>query len=401
MNKILIFTPHFYPENQIINDLVFDLKDEFSFIVITSFPNYPNRKLFEKYKPWKHSISREFKNVTIIRLPVIYRKGNNLIFLFLNYVSYVISSIFITPFLFFFKFNSIFVFLTSPFSITISPLILNFLKKTPTSIWVLDLWPETLEAFHFPLKKCIINFIHKFTQVFYSRCKNIFISSEGFAKSSSLVKFKNKIFFIPQWYRKVEPSPKNNLKIKIKKEKNDFIVLFAGNLGKAQNLKNIFFAIKEMKSDKNVKWIFLGDGSEKNWLENKIRNERIQNVFFFGHVPINETEEYYQLADANLISLIDSYAINFVLPAKLQHCLGYGKPILSFSTGELSSFVDKNKIGLSANSDDYMKLCSNIIKLSNFSKKDLELININCTKLVNNTFNKDLIISNIKNKALY
>lgn len=400
MKKILIFTPHFYPETQIINDLIFDLNNEFKFTIITSFPNYPDRKLFKKYKPWLHSISRQFKNVTIVRLPVIYRKGNNRFFLFCNYVSYIFSSLLITPFLFFFNFHKIFVFLTSPFSITISPLILKFFKKTPMSIWVLDLWPETLEAFNFPLKKTVIKIIYRYTQLFYSQCMNIFISSEGFAKSRSLIRFKEIISFVPQWRRDMTLSSKNYISPLIDKNKDDFIILFAGNMGRAQNLQNIFFAINKMKNIKNIKWIFLGDGSERRDFEEKVKKERINNVFFFGYVPINETDKYYKIADANLISLIDSEAMNYVLPAKLQHCLGYGKPILSFSNGELSNFVIKNKIGLSARSKDYSQLCVNIIKLSNYTKKDLELISNNCKKLLNTTFNKEMIIQQIKIKAL-
>lgn len=400
MKKILIFTPHFYPENPIINDLVLELNEEYKFIIVTSFPNYPDRKLFKKYKPWLHSISRQFKNITIIRLPVIYRKGNNNFFLFCNYISYIFSSLLITPVLFFFNFHRIFVFLTSPFSITISPLILNFFKKTPMSIWVLDLWPETLEAFTFPFKKPLIKFIHRYTQIFYSRCKNIFISSEGFSKSSSLIKFNDKISFIPQWRRNIIFSSKNYAKLSINKNDNDFIILFAGNMGRAQNFENIFFAINELKGKNHIKWVFLGDGSEKKWLEERVSKEKIKNVYFYGYVPINDTDRYYKIADANLISLIDSEAINYVLPAKLQHCLGYGKPILSFASGEISKFVLKNNIGLSANSEDYSQLCKNIIKIKNYSKKDLDLINDNCKKLLKTTFNKEKIIDQIKQKAL-
>lgn len=400
MKKILIFTPHFYPETQIINDLVFELNKEYKFTVITSFPNYPDRKLFKKYKPWKHSISRQLKNVTIIRLPVIYRKRNNKFFLFCNYISYIFSSILITPFLFFFNFHKIFVFLTSPFSITISPLILNLLKKTPMSIWVLDLWPETLEAFTFPFKKTVIKLIHRYTQIFYSRCINIFISSEGFSKSSSLIKFNDKISFIPQWRRNIIFSANNDFKLSIDKNDNDFIILFAGNMGRAQNFQNIFFAINKLKDKNHIKWIFLGDGSEKKWLEERVNKEKIKNVYFYGYVPINETDRYYKLADANLISLIDSEAINYVLPAKLQHYLGYGKPILSFASGEISKFVDKNGIGLSASSEDYSQLCNNIIKLTNYTKKDLKMISNNCQKLLKTTFNKEMTIQEIKQKAL-
>ena len=201
MKKILVFTPHFHPENQIINDFIFSLKDSYKFTIVTSFPNYPDRKLFKDYKLWKDLYSKNYKKIEIIRLPVIYRKKNNLFFLFLNYLTLSISSFLITPFLLFRKYDSIFIYLTSPIFIAISPFIINFFKKTKMSIWVLDLWPESLEFYNFPFKKIIMNLILNFSQSLYSRCNNIFISSNGFSKSISLKNFKNKIKFAPQWNR--------------------------------------------------------------------------------------------------------------------------------------------------------------------------------------------------------
>ena len=159
MKKILVFTPHFHPENQIINDFIFSLKDDYKFTIVTSFPNYPDRKLFKDYKIWKDLYSKKYNNIEIIRLPVVYRKKNNLFFLFLNYLTLTISSFLITPLLLFKKYDFIFIYLTSPIFVAISPFIINFFKKTKMSIWVLDLWPESLEFYKFPLKKFIMNFL--------------------------------------------------------------------------------------------------------------------------------------------------------------------------------------------------------------------------------------------------
>lgn len=399
MKKILVFTPHFYPENQILNDLVFSLNNKFKFIIITSFPNYPERKLFKDYKIWRSLISKKYQNVLIIRLPVIYRKGNNLFFLCLNYVSYVISSLLILPFLFLINYQRVFIFLTSPFTITIPAYILSFIKKKPISIWVLDLWPETLDLFDFPFKNFLKSIIFKYTQIFYSKCKNIFISSEGFSKSTSLINHKKKIFFIPQWNKQNQKKKNIDNILSDKFHDKDFIILFAGNMGKAQNLQNVFQSIYELKDYDNIKWIFLGNGSERKSLEEKIISNNLSNVFFYDHVPVEETYYFYNIASANLISLVDNPAINYVLPAKLQHCLGYGKPILTLANGEVSYFVKNNNIGLAADSEDYISLSKNVLNLINYKEKELMEINKKSKILIENLFKKESIINKIKSLA--
>lgn len=399
MNKVLIFTPHFFPEKQILNDLVFSLNKELKFIIVTSFPNYPDRKLFKEYKFFRSLYCSKYKNIKIIRLPVIYRKKNNKFFLFLNYLTYVLSSLILLPTFLFIKFDKIFIYLTSPFSVTLAPFILSLCKRMKLNIWVLDLWPETLLAYNFRFKNFIIKSIFSYTQIFYTKCENIFVSSLAYSKSKSLINFKKKITFVPQWIINID-------KVKLKYPyalprvyKNDFIILFSGNIGKAQNLDQLFKTIKSTQLNKKIKWFFVGDGSEKDYFQKKVEKHNLLNIHFFGHIPYEQLNVFYEKANAYLISLVDSPAINKVLPAKLQHYLIYGKPILTLSSGEISDFVYKNKIGFVAKSNDHSKLSENIIKLTEANEKELGQIKIQSKKLVNNIFDKNLNLNKIKQKA--
>ena len=399
MKKILIFTPHFFPERQILNDLVFSLNKEFKFTIVTSFPNYPDRNLFKDYKFFRSLYCAKYKNIQIIRLPVIYRKKNSMFFLFLNYLSYILSSLILSPILLFIRFDKIFIYLTSPFSITLAPLMLSLFKRIKLNIWVLDLWPETLQAYNFPLKNLFIKIIFFYTQIVYKKCENIFTSSLAYSESKSLINFKKKIIFVPQWTTNL-----NNVKLRYSYplpeiNKNDFIILFSGNMGRVQNLFQLFKTIKKSQINKNIKWFFVGDGSEKDVFHKKINKHCISNVYFFGHIPFNQLNIFYEKADVFLISLIDSPAINRVLPSKLQHYLIYGKPILTLASGEISNFVEKYKIGFVANSNDYLKLYANIMNVINTDKQELLKITLQSKILINEIFDKNKNLNILKEKA--
>ena len=398
MKKILIFTPHFDPETQIINDVIYSYKDNFDFTVVTSFPHYPNKHLYKNYYYLKDSIVKK-NGIKIIRLPVTPRIGKNLFFLSVNYLSYVVLSMFLLPYLLFLSFDKIFIFQTSPITVALTPIILSKLKKIKTTMWILDLWPETLSSFDFPMKKIVIKFFDFFVKFIYRNCK-IFISSKGFKESLKLRNFReNDIIFLPQWAdRKQSDENIDNLEIYFP-PKNSFIITFAGNIGNAQDIESIGEAIKLCKYEKKIHWLFLGDGSKKEYLVNLKKNESLDNLHLLGAFPKKYMNSFFKRSSCLLLTLKDSEAFNPVLPAKLQSYMNSGKPILTMASGEVSKVVFEANIGLIAKSSDYEKLYQNILSLRKYNSYQLEQIKINSFQYLNTNFNRDRLLKKINDIA--
>ena len=96
--KILVISQYFWPENFVINEIVFSLNELNNDVyVLTGKPNYPVGKIFEGYKYF--TIEKEFKNkVEIFRVP-IFPRLTSFLTLILNYLSYVLSASLFGPFL--------------------------------------------------------------------------------------------------------------------------------------------------------------------------------------------------------------------------------------------------------------------------------------------------------------
>ena len=130
-------------------------------------------------------------------------------------------------------------------------------------------------------------------------------------------------------------------------DKNLFNIVFAGNIGQAQDIKSVLKAAKRLKDLKNVKWIFLGDGralEELKLLSKKY--DILDNVSFPGRVPLSDIPVLLNQADALLISLREGQAFSSVIPAKLQTYLQIGKPILGMLSGEGADIIEQAKVGL-------------------------------------------------------
>ena len=245
--RILIYTNHFYPEQFKINEIVDWLSKEGHTIrVITGIPNYPLGKYYKGYGLHSFYGKSYRENVIVNRLPLIPRGNGNYIMLVLNYLSYFISTFVFTIYLLFKKkYDYIFVHHTSPILIAVHPIIYSFFhKKTTKYLWDLDIWPETLEAMNIVKSKIILSLISKVVKIIYSFYDKILIASEGLVDIIEK-KYKGEVIYFPNWAEDDIEKNINDKEIQINLPKNKFIIMYTGNIGEAQNFKDLIETIKQ------------------------------------------------------------------------------------------------------------------------------------------------------------
>ena len=177
---------------------------------------------------------------------------------------------------------------------------------------------------------------------------------------------------------------------------NDFDIIFAGNIGEAQDIESIVECIKLcQKNNLSVRFIFLGGGSKLDWLQKQKINNKLNNLYILGKKPKEHVMNYLILADASLISLKNGKALNLVLPYKFLHYLFLKKPILGMINGETNLLIKKNEVGFCVNSGNYEKLYQNILKIQKLSFFQLNKIKNNCEKLIKSDFSRERQLSKI------
>jgi glycosyltransferase involved in cell wall biosynthesis len=111
-----------------------------------------------------------------------------------------------------------------------------------------------------------------------------------------------------------------------------FNIMFAGNLGEAQDFETILNAA-ELTLDKGVNWLLVGTGRKVQWIEDQVRQRSVTNVFLLGHHPIETMPCFFASADAMLLSLGDNPLFRLTVPAKLQAYMASGKVIIGVLAG--------------------------------------------------------------------
>ena len=179
--RILIVSQYFWPENFIINQLAITLKSQGNVVVVaTGKPNYPDGEIYSGYKGW--GTSREYfdNDIEVFRVPTYPRSKGGTINLIINYIVFVFSGSFMFPFLLRNqKFDSILVFAGSP-NAAIPAIIIKWVKRCQLTLWIQDLWPDTLFSTGHIKNKFIISFIKKLVKWTYRQAKTLLVQSHAF-----------------------------------------------------------------------------------------------------------------------------------------------------------------------------------------------------------------------------
>ena len=390
--RILIYTNHFYPEQFKINEVVDWLsKEDFHIRVITCIPNYPLGKFFKGYGI--KSIRDDFyqNNVVVNRLPLIPRGNGNYIIRFFNYLSYFVSTFFFTIYLLIFikKYDKILVHHTSPILIAIHPIFYGFFYKVEKYLWDLDIWPDTLSALGVIKSKKILKLIETLVTYIYGFYDKILISSKGF-KEIIRNRFKGEIIYFPNWAESTIEKNIQNPKIMTNVPSNEFIIMYTGNIGYAQNFELLAQTIKYLKS-KKIHWVFIGDGSfKKKFIKTLKSFDVYDKCRFINQVNVSEIPSYVYNSDALLLSLKANELFSRTVPAKLQSYMALGKLIIASISGEGADLIRKSNSGIVETNSNYIELANSINKIIRLDNSKIKSIGNKGRQFYEKNFHSEL-----------
>ena len=354
--NILVVTQYFWPENMRINDLVRDLSEKgHEVTVLTGQPNYPEGKVYEAYRQSPADFM-SYAGAKVVRVPLVSR-GNSSIRLILNYLSFFfLASTFGAWKLRGKHYDSVFVYAVSPIMAAIPALVIGRLKRAPVFIWVLDLWPETLRAVGVVKHPLLLKPVGAMVSWIYNRADYLLLQSHGFFENVRSYCTKDisseRLIYFPSWAEDDFSDSAVFGSALLERDDSVFTVVFAGNLGEAQDFAAIIDAAESLKGKAPVRWVIVGDGRMSRWLAEEVSARNLDNVLLLGCHPLEEMPGLFASADALLVSLKTNDVFEKTIPGKVQAYLASGKPILGMINGEAARVIQESGAGFSCPSGD-------------------------------------------------
>lgn len=364
--RILVVTQYFWPENMRINDIAEDFVARgHEVTVLTGLPNYPEGRIYPEYQE-NHGKFSNFAGARILRVPM-FPRGHTSIALALNYLSFFISaSVFGIYKLRGKKIDVVFAYGVSPIMGAIPGVILGRLKGAPVFLWILDLWPESLSAVGVIKNNALLGLVGKVVSWIYNRTDYLLIQSKSF--SDNVRKYctrkidPERLVYFPSWAEDDFSADTGASSDLLERNGSVFTIVFAGNIGEAQDFPAILDAVELSRVGLPVRWVIVGDGRANTWLQEQIVARGLDNVFLLGRHPVEKMPPLFAVADALLVSLRTNEVFAKTIPGKVQAYLASGKPVIAMIDGEAARVVQESGAGMTCRSGDAAAL-ADIVKI--------------------------------------
>ncbi len=396
--RILVISQYFWPENFRINDLVKEWTQRgHEVTVLTGIPNYPVGKVFAAYRDQPNAFA-EYNGAEVVRVPLLSR-GTGSLRLMLNYLSFVLGACSFGPWRLRGKpADVIFVFEPSPVTVGLPAVWLGKIKKAPVVFWVLDLWPETLAAIGVVRSPRVLGWVGHMVRFIYNRCTLVLGQSRGFLGSiAQYCDEKAKISYFPSWAEdvftdaSVQPAPE------VSGWSDGFTVVFAGNIGEAQDMPAVLDAAERLKDNANIRWIIVGDGRKSDWLQSEvIRRGLDTQVLLPGRFPVDRMPSFYAHADALLVSLKRDPVFSMTIPGKVQSYLMAGIPLLGMLDGEGAAVIREANAGLTCDAGDGAGLAQAVLTLTSMPLEKRKQLGLNGQRYAQQEFGRTHLMDRLE-----
>lgn len=343
--------------------------------VLTGMPNYPEGEIYADFRSNPGQFS-SYRGARVVRVPMLVR-GKHSITLALNYLSFFTSASTVGSYrLRGQSFDSIFVYAVSPIMAAIPALVIGRLKKAPVFVWVLDLWPETLSAVGVIENPKLLGLAGRVVSWIYNRADYLLLQSRSFDDSVRTYCTRSisadRLVYFPSW---AEDDFSEDAKVPsdlLQRDESIFTILFAGNLGDAQDFPAIMEAAKAVNGDLKVRWVIVGDGRASEWLTKYVSEHQMDNVLLLGRHPLEKMPALFAVADALLVSLKTNEVFEKTIPGKVQAYLASAKPIIAMIDGEAAKVVVESGSGMACRSGDAQGLAAIVRAMARLTEAELK-----------------------------
>jgi colanic acid biosynthesis glycosyl transferase WcaI len=142
-----------------------------------------------------------------------------------------------------------------------------------------------------------------------------------------------------------------------------FVVGYVGTHGMAHRLQTVIEAAQILKSHADIHFLFVGDGAEKQKLEQYARELGLNNITFNGQVSRARIASVYQACDVCLVPLRQAELFTKNIPSKIYEIMASRRPLILSAKGESLRLVERAGAGIGATPEDPQDLASKILFL--------------------------------------
>jgi glycosyltransferase involved in cell wall biosynthesis len=330
--------------------------------VVTCAPNHPSGKLYGDYR--NRLFQREqIDGVEVIRVWTLLAANRGFVRRIASYLSYLVSAAAAVPRL---KRPDIILSTSPQFFCGLAGIPARRLLGVPWVLEIRDLWPESIVEVGAMKHGPAIRFLEHLERHAYRSADHVVSVTDGFVPHISERRQRDGISVLKNGVNLSLFSKREASSEGIKKRfglEGRFVAAYVGTHGMAHGLHTILDVAHLLRDDPRIGFLLVGDGAEREALQERCRSMKLPNVHIAGQLPRNEMPDIWSATDASLILLRKSDTFKKVLPSKMFEAMAMECPIVLGVEGEAKLLLEAAGAGIAVEPENAHELAGAIRRL--------------------------------------
>ncbi|KOP71990.1 glycosyltransferase family 4 protein [Cytobacillus solani] len=398
--RVIYLCQHFPPETGAPQIRVYEVSKELisrghQVEVLTAFPHHPHGIIPEEYKG-KFYMYEDWDGIPVHRSWIYPSPKGSFWKRLASYFSFTFSAFYS---LMKAKPTDVIICNSPPLFLGITGYLGAKMKRAKFVFNVADIWPESAVELGILKNKSFIRLAEWLEKFLYKKSWKIATATEGI-KDYMIRKGKDDsdVFLLPNGVNTetFKPIPKDESLLSEIGIQGKKVFMYAGALGYAQGLDSVLeAALLLLDKQQDVHFLFVGDGQEREKLVKMKEDLGLENVTFYGSVPVSEMPRMFSIADFSVVSLRNIELFKGARPSKIFPAISSGVPVLYCGDGESAAILEEYNCGKIAPPENPEGIANAISELMTISDDEYQAMSENGRKLAIEQYSWKSIVDEI------
>lgn len=366
--------------------------------IITCVPNHPKGIVYPGFKNRLYQWG-QVEGIRVLRVITYLSANEGFLKRTFNYVSYMISAIALSPLVT----NVDVVVSTSPqFFCGMAGYFISRMKRRKWVLEIRDLWPESIVAVGAIKHRTVIKILEMLEKFFYRKADHIVSLTYAFKdhimkkgvpaeRVSVITNGADLTLYIPL--------PRLNSVSDQYGFNDKFIVSYIGTHGMAHALKTVLQAAKKLEQRKDILFLLVGDGAERETLLKEKEKLGLRNLLMLPQQPKEKITGFLAASDVCMVLLKKNDLFKTVIPSKMFEAMAMERPIILGVDGECRQIVEDAQCGMFIEPENHDELARSVEKLS-LNPELVKIMGMNGRRFVLKNYNREVLANKYFNILL-
>lgn len=365
---VLVVTDNFAPERNAPAIRTYEhcrrwVKAGAKVTVVTSVPNFPTGKVLAPYR--NRLVQREtIDGIEVVRVWTYLAPNTAVIRRSIDFASFGLSG-----FIAGLAQRADVIMATSPQLLAgLTGRVLALVKGRPWLLEIRDLWPDSIVALDMMRERhLLVRMLRAVENMLYRSAARIVTTNSGLRDRLIARGVPGaKIGVVPNGVDAIQFSPRPRPQILLEKYglADKFVVGYIGTQGLAHDLETVIAAAAALR-DRNVAFLFVGDGAQHLPIVRMVKRLKLDNVQFVRTVAPEEVPDHIACCDVLLVPMKRTSTLSDTMPSKIFEIAAMERPIVIGAEGIAADLVEDHRAGIAVEPECTEALIAAIERLRN------------------------------------